>query len=344
MCTPVLSSSSAWSARGRAAITLLFLAAGTAYTSAPTLAAFPAAADLQIRATANTFEVGKVGFYNISITNAGPHATNAPMTLSTDLPNGLRFASISGGWTCVVLGSSLQCVNVNPLAAGASVGADLGVNVRSAALPSVQIRLTIAYDNDPDTGNNSVVKVTNVRPSSNLTSTATATPTSVSPQRTPTPAPPTVTRTATITPTPAPNSTDVSLTKTLAGPFTVGRHGTYTLWVGNLGSASTNRMITVVDTLPASLNFILAIGTDWTCSASGRIVVCQRLAPLDPGTVSTIALVVRVSSAAYPSVTNSARVSYVGDTDPRNNLARKPTTVRRLRPRTVRTFTHRPVH
>jgi hypothetical protein len=46
-------------------------------------------------------------------------------------------------------------------------------------------------------------------------------------------------------------------------------------------------------------------------------------------TRSRIYRVLGISSAAYPSVTNSATLFYAGGTNPSNNTASRPTTIRK---------------
>jgi uncharacterized repeat protein (TIGR01451 family) len=125
--------------------------------------------------------------------------------------------------------------------------------------------------------------------------------------------------------------TDLLITKITSSTFTVGLNGTYTLTVNNVGAGATNDTITVVDELPTSLHFVSATGSGWACSVDGQTVTCITTGPLAPGTGSSIRLTVSVSSAAYPTVTNRASVSYAGDTNTANNTSRRPTTIRRGR-------------
>lgn len=135
--------------------------------------------------------------------------------------------------------------------------------------------------------------------------------------------------TATATPTDiGGGSEDVGITKMHGGRFTVGQNGTYTLTVDNPGTVATTQTITVVDTLPSGLTFVSAFGAGWVCEATGQIVICTSSAPIAPGSSSSIWLTVVVQSAAYPTVTNAASVSMVGDTNAANDIAFDPTTIR----------------
>ncbi len=310
-------------------------------------------ADLLIRATAVSFRVGRIGRYTVTVSNKGPSATDDIITVTDTLPAGLTFVSSFGAtWTCSAVGRTVTCIDTSPLKAGRTVLVRINVLVDSAALPSVTNSISVVYPGDANPANNMVTKVTSVLPGRGTPIVLTATPTSSTPQPTGTPtgtpvgtgtlAPtntpvpnntstPTVTLTPTLTPTatptPTPAATDLSIVKT-SGTFTVGMPGVYTITVSNVGTAVTNAPITVVDTLPAGLGYVSASGTGWTCSDSGQTVTCTRSDALASGAATQITLTVSVGSGAYPTVTNTATLSYADDTNATNNTARKPTTVR----------------
>jgi uncharacterized repeat protein (TIGR01451 family) len=123
---------------------------------------------------------------------------------------------------------------------------------------------------------------------------------------------------------------DLALTKTHTGTFRVGTDGVYLLRVSNIGSAATVGPITVTDTLPNGLTFVLGTGLGWHCSARGQVVTCTNQSRIQPGPDlhNTILLAVHVRNAAVPGVTNTARVSTPGDNNPANDTASDPTTVR----------------
>ena len=121
--------------------------------------------------------------------------------------------------------------------------------------------------------------------------------------------------------------TDLALTKSHVGDFAVGANGLYTLTVTNIGSASSSGPITVIDNLPAGLSFISGSGTGWSCSALGATVTCTNTNSLVSGASTNIALTVGVSSAAMPSVTNSASVSNANAVNQANDIATDLTNV-----------------
>jgi uncharacterized repeat protein (TIGR01451 family) len=295
-----------------------------------------ASADMQIRAAAVTFQAGRQGNYVIGMTNQGPSATNQPIILHVELSDGLSFAAISSPWTCEADGQLVTCTNLTSIPPHSGTSFVLTVDVGAAAVPRATTRLTVDYPGDTRALDNSALKFTSVRPSRRPLNTATPTPTTTPsfgtavPTRTPSrTATATRTRTATVTRTPVPSSTDVSLKKTNFGTFAVGINGTYMLTVSNLGTHDTNALLSVVDTLPNSLGYVSATGTSWDCGADGQTVTCTRLDALPALSSSIITLVVSIGDSAFPTLTNSATLSYPGDTDLTNNLARKPTTVRR---------------
>jgi len=305
--------------------------------------------DLSIsKTTSGAFTVGANGIYILTVSNVGSASTDAPITVMDNLPGSLGFVSAAGsGWTCADAGQTVTCTNPGPLAVGASSSIALRVSVSSAASPTVTNSATVSYAGDTNAANNTARRPTTVRRGHGMLSPATATPTVVptgpghhhAPTSTPTQTP-----TPTGTPVAA-AATDVFVTKTVGRFFTVGADAVYTLTVTNAGPAATNAPITVTDDLPASLDFVSATGSGWTCSASEGTVTCATGDPLAVGdTSSSITLTVSVGSAAYPGVTNSATVTYAGDTNLANNTARRPTVVRAQRGPRPHTISQRPQH
>jgi len=293
----------------------------------PTRTPTPVVTDLQLTTTSvGAFTIGTQPSYFHVVTNIGTAATNVPMTLVDTLPVGISFASADGaGWTCSVSGRIVTCTNPNPLAVALTAPLTLTVNVGSDAYPSVTNLATVLYPADLDESNNTTRRPTSIRrprPGGR--------PLPRTPRGTIVPAGATPTRTPTATPSPRHvTPTDLSLTKTSSGVFIVGRPGFYVLRVLNIGAFSTEAPITLTDTLPDSLGFIGASGTGWSCTVSGQIVSCTNPNPLGPGGASMVNLSVSVSADAFPTVLNSATVTYANDTNLGNNTAHRPTTVRR---------------
>lgn len=116
--------------------------------------------------------------------------------------------------------------------------------------------------------------------------------------------------------------TDLRIVKSHASAFNVGASGgTFTLRVSNSGSAAVgSTTLQVTDTLPASLTYVSASGTGWTCSAAGQTVTCNygsfNLAV--GASLPDISLVVNVGPGAAPSVSNTANLNFA-DSNSGNN-------------------------
>ena len=105
---------------------------------------------------------------------------------------------------------------------------------------------------------------------------------------------------------------DLAITKTHLGDFGVGIPNHYTLTVSNVGVAPLLDLtavdtVTVVDTLPAGLNYVSAAGTGWTCVFAGTLS-CTHPGPLLKGT-SLPPITLTVTAPAVGTVTNTATVS-----------------------------------
>jgi len=293
-------------------------AAGAATsTQTPT----PVLTDLQLTTTsAGSFTIGTQPNYFNVVTNVGTDATNVPLTFVDTLPKGVGFVDVQGdGWTCAVSGRTVTCTNPNSLDVGATTALTLTVIIGTDAYPSVTNVATVIYAADIDEANNTARRPTTIRrPRPARPGLRTHTP---APARTP-PA------TATASPRPV-TPTDLLLIKTSRGVFNVGRPGLYVLKVANVGPFATEAPITLTDTLPDSLGFIAASGSGWSCTVSGQRVTCSNPNPLQPGAATILNLSVNVTADAFPTVVNTAAVTYANDTNPGNNTARRPTTVRR---------------
>lgn len=110
----------------------------------------------------------------------------------------------------------------------------------------------------------------------------------------------------------APNvpATDHGVTMTLQTPLQPSQASNYLINAVNNGPMAEGGPIKVVDVLPASLIFVSASGTGWSCSNSGQTVTCLYSASVPAGTLlPTITLRVTAAAAASGLITNSATVS-----------------------------------
>jgi uncharacterized repeat protein (TIGR01451 family) len=105
-------------------------------------------------------------------------------------------------------------------------------------------------------------------------------------------------------------SADLAVVK--SGPATVGTGEaiTYTLLVSNAGPDAAVD-VEVVDTLPAGVAFVSAIGDGWTCVAAGSTVTCT-LPALADGADTTVSIVA-TAPTTEGTITNAATVSAATD-------------------------------
>ncbi len=119
---------------------------------------------------------------------------------------------------------------------------------------------------------------------------------------------------------------DLTIAKSHAGLFTRGQSGSYTITVSNTGSAATSGIVTVTDTLPASLAATAISGSGWSCALTP--LSCTRSDALPTGSsYPPITLTVSVATDAPTPVANSATVSGAPDANPGNNTATDVTAV-----------------
>lgn len=260
-----------------------------------------AAADLSItKTTASTFTVGSNASYTLTARNNGPQSATGTITVSDTLPAGLTYVSATGtGWACSNSSGTVTCTRAGPVTSGTTLPAiTLTVAVGAAAAPSVTNTATVASSVtfDPDATDNS----------SSVTSGVTV---------------------------PA----DLTIAKSHTGNFTQGQSGaTYTLTVSNAGGVATSGVVTVTDTLPASLTSPVGSGTGWTCNTAGQTVTCTRADALNAGaSYPAITITANVSATAPASVTNTASVSGGGQTNTANDSASDPTTINQVADMTI---------
>jgi uncharacterized repeat protein (TIGR01451 family) len=110
-------------------------------------------------------------------------------------------------------------------------------------------------------------------------------------------------------PPPRPEGPDLQLSLVHSGMFAVATPGVYTITVANGGDMATAGEIVVLDMLPEGLAYVSGTGTGWACTAEGPYVGCRHAGPLQPRTsLPALQLTVSVGAAAFPEVTNRARV------------------------------------
>ncbi|MGQ0646599.1 MAG: DUF7507 domain-containing protein [Gemmatimonadaceae bacterium] len=236
--------------------------------------------DVAIVKTASSLQARSNGTFTLTITNAGTAATSSAITVTDDLPAGLTFVDASGGgFTCGAVGQLVTCSRGASLLPGQTATITITVSVAATAGPTITNTGTVVMSGDRNLSNNSSTITVTVGGGGGL-------------------------------------SPDLEMLKSLHGTAIVGQTGTFRLMIRNVGSGPTTDIITVTDTLDASLTYVSATGNGWTCSSSGRVVTCVSAGPMAPRDSSFIDLVANVSSRNF---SNTAVVKTLGDGNARND-------------------------
>ena len=119
------------------------------------------------------------------------------------------------------------------------------------------------------------------------------------------------------------STTDLAITKTHTGDFSIGVPATYTITVRSVGTNAVPGLITVTDPVPAGLTLVSAAGTGWSCGTAGQLATCT-VTPGGAGLASgaslpPITVTVNPTLAAAPRVTNTATVANASDANPAND-------------------------
>jgi uncharacterized repeat protein (TIGR01451 family) len=136
---------------------------------------------------------------------------------------------------------------------------------------------------------------------------------------------------------------DLTVTKSHIGSFTVGSAGTYSMSVGNSGGTATSGTITFTDTLPTGLTVnngaagAVTLGgansANWTCNsnaANPQVITCTSSTAIAASGSSVFTFPVSVglgTAIGTNSITNTASVSGGGQTNTANDSSSDPTTV-----------------
>jgi uncharacterized repeat protein (TIGR01451 family) len=224
--------------------------------------------------------------YSITVSNNGAAPTLGIVSVVDTLPTGLTATAMAGSGWTCVL-SSLTCTRSDSLAINASYPTiTLSVKVAFNAAPSIVNAATVSGGGETNTANDTAMDTTTVI-----------------------------------------QVIDLGMAKSHTASFYQGQVGaTYSLTVSNVAGTASNGIVTVVDSLPASLTATAISGNGWSCTLA--TVTCTRSDSLAVGaSYPVIALTVSVAANAPASVTNTATLSGGGDSNNANNTASDPTVI-----------------
>jgi uncharacterized repeat protein (TIGR01451 family) len=255
-------------------------------------------------ASSATLPTGGIVTYTVTVSN--PSSYNAIIDRITDiLPPNVTYGSlVTGTSTTIISGSTSQ-----PIAGATGTINWVGNPNTSYSLPAGG-SLTLKY----------TANVPNVVGSYTNSATTTAGSSTTAP----------------VTATVSVGISDLTLTKTHTGNFTLGTPGSYALSVKNIGTAPTTSTITVTDTLPGGLTIpngaVTLTGTNaanWSCSAVSNVITCSSTTAIATNGNSTFNLTgIQVGAAAIPSITNNAVVAGGNEVNVSNNTATDLTNVK----------------
>ncbi len=244
--------------------------------------------------------------YTLTVNNVGPDRleSNAVLRISFTVPTGSSYTGSSGsGWTCspgsaAAAGTVVNCSNALSGGLGQANAPALVVT----ATANIAGGITANFSTSATRGDGSTAM-----PDGDLSNN---------------------TATATIN---ASGGTDVSISQTRT-PATValGSNVSFTLTPrlngGQQPGSSGNQLITVTDTLDASLGYVSAAGAGWTCPPpAGQVITCTRPGPYTGGNFTDLPVITVVATAnSVGTLTNQAVISLpAGETDsvPGNNTS-----------------------
>ncbi|MEO7962459.1 MAG: hypothetical protein ABIT38_00960 [Gemmatimonadaceae bacterium] len=231
-----------------------------------------------------SFAAGKNASYSLTVTNVGSASTTGTTTMTDVLPAGVTFVSATGsGWSCSAVAGTVTCTTTTIFTAGSTSVVQLTVTLGASPTQTITNTGTVKTPGDNNPSNDSSTVTTSIN----------------------TPPPP----------------VDLQIIKT-SGPMQIGKTGTFTFDVKNVGATATTLPIIITDELPAGLTFVNGSGGGFVCSAIGQSVTCTRTAPLAPPLTATVAVTVDVGSATPSSVTNVGIVKTGGDVNATNDTSK----------------------
>ncbi|MCB1029049.1 MAG: DUF11 domain-containing protein [Microthrixaceae bacterium] len=250
------------------------------------------AADLSITKSPNgPFTPGETDSYDLQVTNGGPSADPGPITVVDTYPTELAYSAnlTTDDWECDD-DADLREVTCTYRPSGPHPVGDL---------KPLTLEFDVAHDVAAEVEIVNAARVSSPTIDPNPDNDSSDGRTTTKPKA------------------------DLVVDKRHAGDFRVGTPGSWLLTVGNNGPSTVAGVTTVTDTLPDGIGYIDAVGDGWLCAEADGTVTCASSAAVAPGaSFPAITMTVTVGPAAYPEVTNTAKVDApegITDTDAGNN-------------------------
>ncbi len=224
--------------------------------------------------------VGDTSTYAISVTNQGNADASAPTEVRDQIPECMEIEGIQSPWDqwCSVNGQSVECTYNDPIAAGTSTS-DLLVDVTPTEKCEGEVENCAEIIHDDDVHETCV---------GSEVSTGTGE-----------------------------RGADLAIEKNaIDGPFGWGQTAEYELTVTNNGPLDAQGPVTVTDDLDSCLTFAGTSSANWSCSASGQQVTCERNNSLAAGASESFTIEVETTDACGDAVDNCARVEAPAPADP----------------------------
>ncbi len=236
------------------------------------------------------WRVGSEQTYRVTVGNDGPSGEYGDVVVEDTLPEGLEFSGASGdGWDCELRTGAGRGPNgtVRCGYARENLSATEVLLAAGDALPPIDIDVVVLPDAAPNAQSDPAVltnEVANTATVSGVTDTEDRSDTD----------------TVQVQP-----MADLTIDKSHeADSFQVGETGKFIIRVTNNGPNVASGPVTVVDTVPAGLDFVSGEGLGWTCEPDreAATVTCVHAEPIGVDETSTISLVVDVTPLAYDPV------------------------------------------
>ena len=227
-------------------------------------------ADLVLSKSVGSLVDGEVD-WTITVVNDGPGVAYGPIIITDDLPAGLTYvtAQTPAGIVCSATGAIVTCTQPADLAAGDQIQVVITTSVAGTPGASILNDAAVQSSGTERTLDNNVGSDELAIPGN--------------------------------------GETDLMITKSVSG---LGDDGlaVWTIEVANVSDVPAHNP-RVKDALPATLEYVQAVGEGWECAASDGPIVCDYQSVLAPGASASFTLTTRVNAAPGSFITNEASVS-----------------------------------